>query len=214
MTKTLYDVLGVDDEADEKVIKKAYREKVKTCHPDIGGDPLEFQEVQRAYDVLSDPERRAKYDNTGEVDDEAKQENPAIRILADIFERVVDSKMPPTMNYVESMKEILRNSLSEIQSATTNNKGARSRYNVLIKKFKKKNNPKDNMFKAALEAKLRDCDEKERSINGAKAGLEAALKMLDDYEFEVDPQPPMTEPMEPSFTFKVRRNPFTGGSTT
>lgn len=49
-----YDILGVDRDADEDEIKKAYREKAKEHHPDQGGDEEKFKEVQAAYEMAKD----------------------------------------------------------------------------------------------------------------------------------------------------------------
>lgn len=64
-----YEVLGVDKSADEATIKKAYRALAKKYHPDMNpGDKeaeAKFKEVNEAYDVLSDPAKKAKYDQYG-----------------------------------------------------------------------------------------------------------------------------------------------------
>lgn len=64
-----YEVLGVDKNADEATIKKAYRTLAKKYHPDMNpGDKeaeAKFKEVNEAYDVLSDPDKKAKYDQYG-----------------------------------------------------------------------------------------------------------------------------------------------------
>lgn len=64
-TTKLYETLGVEKDADEKVIKKAYRKLAVKHHPDKGGDEQKFKEISAAYEVLSDPEKRAKYDKYG-----------------------------------------------------------------------------------------------------------------------------------------------------
>ena len=64
--KKLYQLLGLTPEASSSEIKKAYRQLALTKHPDKGGDVSEFQAIQRAYEVLSDPEKRSTYDKYGE----------------------------------------------------------------------------------------------------------------------------------------------------
>lgn len=63
---TLYDTLGVGPDSPDAVIKSAYRRLAQKYHPDKGtGDAALFKAVQYAYEVLSDPDRRAGYDATG-----------------------------------------------------------------------------------------------------------------------------------------------------
>ncbi len=64
-----YEVLGVAKDADEATIKKAYRQLAKKYHPDVNpGDKTaeeKFKEVNEAYQTLSDPQKRASYDQFG-----------------------------------------------------------------------------------------------------------------------------------------------------
>jgi len=58
-----YTTLGVARDASDDEIKKAYRKLASQHHPDKGGDTAKFQEIQSAYDTLSDPQKRAEHDN-------------------------------------------------------------------------------------------------------------------------------------------------------
>lgn len=60
-----YQTLGVNRDASADEIKRAYRRLASKHHPDRGGDTKVFQEIQTAYDTLSDPSRRDAYDNPG-----------------------------------------------------------------------------------------------------------------------------------------------------
>ena len=64
-----YEVLGVDKGADEATIKKAFRKLAREYHPDVNpGDKnaeAKFKELNDAYEVLSDPQKKAQYDQFG-----------------------------------------------------------------------------------------------------------------------------------------------------
>ena len=64
-----YKILGIDKNASEKDIKTAYRKQARKYHPDVNPNDKEahkkFQEVNEANEVLSDPEKRKKYDQYG-----------------------------------------------------------------------------------------------------------------------------------------------------
>ena len=58
-----YETLGVPKGASDEEIKRAYRKLAGQHHPDKGGDTARFQEIQSAYETLSDPQKRAEHDN-------------------------------------------------------------------------------------------------------------------------------------------------------
>ena len=67
-TRDYYEVLGVDRDADQQTIKRAFLKKAREVHPDVSDDPdaeQKFKEVNEAYSVLSDEEKRANYDRYG-----------------------------------------------------------------------------------------------------------------------------------------------------
>jgi curved DNA-binding protein CbpA len=68
MEATFYGVLGVDPDADDQTIVRAFRERAKACHPDVNDSPdavQEFKRLQTARDVLTDRTERRKYDRLG-----------------------------------------------------------------------------------------------------------------------------------------------------
>ena len=66
--KNYYDILGVDKSASADDIKSAYRKLAKKYHPDLNKDnpdaSAKFKEVNEAYEVLSDPQKKSNYVNT------------------------------------------------------------------------------------------------------------------------------------------------------
>lgn len=68
-------MLGVSSDATGDEIKKAYRAKAKELHSDLGGDDADFMALQRAYEILSDPNKRQEYDEAM-VDGQPSVANP------------------------------------------------------------------------------------------------------------------------------------------
>ncbi len=69
MSKSLYETLGVSENASAVEIKKSYRKLARKYHPDINKDESavdKFKEINAAYEVLSDPEKKAQYDQFGD----------------------------------------------------------------------------------------------------------------------------------------------------
>jgi DnaJ-class molecular chaperone len=73
-----YSILGLNKNASESEIKKSYRKLALQHHPDRGGDEQKFKEIQKAYEVLSDSEKKRNYDQFG--DEEGRED-----ILSQMF---------------------------------------------------------------------------------------------------------------------------------
>mmetsp|Transcript_49719 Transcript_49719/g.140159 ORF Transcript_49719/g.140159 Transcript_49719/m.140159 type:complete len:516 (+) Transcript_49719:103-1650(+) len=84
-TTAFYKLLEIDREASEADIKKAYRKLAVKHHPDKGGDPERFKEITRAYEVLSDPEKREKYNRFGEEGLDGDQGGDPADIFGSLF---------------------------------------------------------------------------------------------------------------------------------
>lgn len=70
MNKDYYKILDVSKSASADEIKKAYRKMALKYHPDRGGDQEKFKEVNEAYQILSNPQKKSQYDQFGTTSDQ------------------------------------------------------------------------------------------------------------------------------------------------
>lgn len=71
MSMNPYEILGVEKSASKDDIKRAFRKKAHQHHPDKGGDPEKFKEINAAYQILNDDQKRQQFDQFGTTFDQA-----------------------------------------------------------------------------------------------------------------------------------------------
>lgn len=192
MTFNPYDELAIDRDATAADIKRAYRRRTKSAHPDAGGSSEAFNRVARAMLVLSDPERRAKYDRTGEIDEAAPDNAVAVAIsiivgyvAQAVTECIAQNRDPCTLDLVAGCREHLRKQIAECEQA----KRPIVRAEAMLRKIEKRLRAKKNanpLLKKALLAQASGVREPLAKLDRKIAEQKDALKILDFYEFDVD----------------------------
>jgi ferredoxin len=100
-----YDVLGIDDDADEDAVVRAYRQRVKAVHPDHGGSVAEFKRVRRAYEHITtgrDPASFGPEDRPGDgTESDGSEDDPDEGVASGDPGSDDDAGLGPTVEYLD-----------------------------------------------------------------------------------------------------------------
>eukprot|EP00727_Mastigamoeba_balamuthi_P005008 m51a1_g14505 putative heat shock protein family protein (360) ;mRNA; r:805103-807122 len=113
-----YKILGIERDATPRDIKKAFRKLSLEQHPDRGGDTKKYQDISRAYEVLSDPEKRRTYDQYGDENAQQGMQHGGFDPFGDFFGfrsgggQQQRQQLPPTVVTLEATLEDLYNGRS------------------------------------------------------------------------------------------------------
>lgn len=184
----LYNILGIDKTAGRNDIKNAYRNKVKKCHPDRGGNPAQLSKVIKAYNILSNDIARNKYDKTGEVDEGKKESDRVIERVISLFYSVI-ANMDLTAicytNLINIMIKTAENIIEKQCGAIKNLNDNISKFTEIKKRTKKKKKG-FNIFKSVIDNDIAKCRAGIKEIKGHQKDTRAAIKFLNDYIYEAD----------------------------
>lgn len=188
--RSLYDELGVDKDADAGAIARAYRRRAQRAHPDKGGSTEEFHAVQLAYDVLSDEERRKRYDETGEAH-EPPQAQQAVSVISNMVIQFVDAADLDHDDMVEAMKRTVAGQMQRSAGEISRLREKIKKRERALRRIRHRGQGL-NILGAALKADLKGIERAIKSMERDIALGELVLKMLNDYGYEVELMLPRT----------------------
>lgn len=186
--KNLYEILDVRKDASESDIKKAYRKKAQSSHPDKeGGDEELFKAVQKAYEILSDANKRKHYDETGE-ESKGNLNNDVIESLIGIVLNVVQGNDVKRNNILETAITLVHRQQDAHRSKR---KQAETQYERLAEAARRIKcvEGKENILKLALESQASWIKIAIEEIDKVLSIGEEILVVISDYSYETDPQP-------------------------
>jgi curved DNA-binding protein CbpA len=187
-----YDVLGLERSAATSAVKTAYRKRVRTAHPDRGGDPDEFLIIVRAFDVLSDPDARRMFDETGVVDPDAAKrlrEEVAV-VLADMFDAAVrtavDTGLPlDGVDFIDMMSQAVRSNAEDADLQVRRIAGEVAALDALKLRIKR-HDDRDNMFAARIDEQIAAKADEQATLRRRVHVFEIAVVELGNYESEIE----------------------------
>jgi len=163
-----YEILGVAKDASQDDIRKAYRHKVKTNHPDTVQDAtakakLEkaFKDISDAFDVLSDPQSRKTYDEHGKKGAERKFNihDEMLNYISTLFNQAIDiflakKQKLSQVDYLAILSQQMTNNLRTMQEAVDTFKEQKLSLEDLRDRFIHKSNDETNIFKTSVESRI------------------------------------------------------------
>lgn len=201
-----YAELDVGLDADETVIRAAYRRRSKETHPDGGGTAEAFARTTTALAVLTDPERRRHYDETGEIEDKpvdnARQKALGLihEVLGGITNRFIAGGFRPQddpryLNLCEIINGQIGQKIRDEMRMITTGHGAVAFYLDMAQRFSLTTGEADNPFSRNFEDLARDS---RKAIEELKRSIETsqlAQKILAETNFRFDIRPELTPTM-------------------
>lgn len=195
--RELYAVLGVAENATQDEIRRAYRRRARVCHPDKGGDPDDWERLSLAYETLSDPERRARYDRTGDrpsaQPEEPHEDTKLMVILAQIIQNVVCGQEGGggdvrTIDVVEAVKTNMRQMEQKIVEGILTTESRIRRNKEVTRRLRKKRRRSDSqdllrMVLRGQREELRRVKEKQTEDLSLHRRV---IRVFEGYDYETD----------------------------
>jgi len=187
-----YLILDVGRRAAPAEIKLAYRRKVQVAHPDRGGDPEIFMLVVKAFGLLSDPDARRLFDETGIVDEAAVRgyRREVAVILADMFDAAVATAVATglkleSVDFIAQMAAAVETGLAEARLKLGRTDAEIGALQGLRSRIRRTDADR-NLFAERLDAQVAGKTEQHRTIKRRVLMLETALAELGNYENETE----------------------------
>lgn len=185
---TLYDVLGLKPDASAAAIKVAYRRRAQTAHPDkSNGDAEVFKQVQLAYEVLSDPERRKRYDETGSTDSgEIPLRGMALERLDRMLIDLLDRMDPDNSSITHHLTQFNQQVISQQEAGIRQTKKNIAKREKLLKRLVRKQG--DPLLEGLLQNQLERLRASLKNEENGLLVLREVAKILKEYEHSPEVQ--------------------------
>jgi len=185
---TLYNKLNITETATEEEIKSAYRKMAKANHPDNGGDTNEFHDINEAYEVLHDPIRRQRYDETGDYSESPPKESKKMTFMnmhiIPLFERATSVDF----DFISEATKVIRDIILKGEKQRMQNNAAVERFEQNIRRIERKDG--ENIIKAILTSKVVAINAMTTGIDEELDLIEEVLEEIETYKYEFTEEDP------------------------
>lgn len=192
-----YEELGVPRDAPTEAVRRAYRKRAKKAHPDAGGSQAAFERLSRALTILVDPDKRAKFDTTGAIDEGSVNNDraAAINILVSVAGMAVEQSFagggdPEKVDLVALMRATIKNHTAQLRDAHKKLESEGKKMLAVAARFRFKKKGVDTI-KQAIESRGKEIMRNAADVAEKIRLDDLALVMVDDYSFDAEPIVPM-----------------------
>lgn len=194
----LYAHLSVSPSADRAAIRRAYRRRARTDHPDAGGSQSKFALTKLAHDILTDDARRARYDATDDVSEAAPDNTRAqiLEVVAALIGQTIancaqQGVSPTAIDLADELHSLAMKSIAEFRKNRTQIEAARPRLEKLLGRFTKKrkksvDQSEPNVIEAVINGQLVGIAQALAQIDAKITAFTAAAEIVAQYDFRAD----------------------------
>lgn len=191
-----YEVLGVPPDAPKDAVRRAYRRVSKNAHPDGGGTTERFELVKRAHDILTDDERRERFDRTGDDSEKAVDNGMALALqnvntaLEQVLGDIVKQGREPhqVADLVRLMAGKLRARKAQVEKQTKDMHTAIAKNELLLGRFTSKDG--DNRMEMVVQNRIRMLRGLIENTKIVTKALDDAVAIIEAHEYRADAEPP------------------------
>lgn len=185
---SLYADLGVEPDATPDQIKAAHRRAARKHHPDAGGDRADFDRIQKAFVVLRDPEKRARYDRDGSAEDGPSAPDPALAILASAFNAALGKiENLAKGDLVKVLQRLLQEELQTVEVALLMTEAEIARNKDAIARLGHRGGAKPDVLTGMLNQRATAMERQREQLQERDAAIRSAIDMAADYTWRCDP---------------------------
>lgn len=178
-----YDTLGVTRDASPDEIKKAFRKLARKHHPDMNSESdVSMSDINVAYEVLSDPQRRANYDATGDDSVTQLQAFAKGMVIAKIGQWMENEQLEH-MDAMAYVREALKKDLAIVRTNQANGERIKARLQRLRKRFKY-HGKGDDVLDGLIATQLKNVEDQLAKIALDFEKIELAFEISKEYTCE------------------------------
>jgi curved DNA-binding protein CbpA len=176
-----YQTLGLDPSCSAAEVKAAYRRLSSEHHPDRGGDSERMAQINTAYETLSDPDRRQRFDETGNLREPPGVDSLAREVLFGAMLRALD-QLRDDADLVKAVRNALQSARAEGRSKLSDVKRRQERLEAARSKIED-----GGLFAGLFDQRAGDLTRGRQGLESQLAAFDRAIELLEACRWTGDP---------------------------